>query len=107
MDGNFSVRFLSIWLRWLVCIYSWQVGGMMCDANWLKGSWCGVEYVWGKGQGKKGLRRCWKGNCCGERVEPCGCGGGCDGGGKLSVDGEEDLGRESLISFKKKLSNAK
>lgn len=34
--------------------------------------------------------------------KPCGCGGSCDGGGKLSVDGEEDVGRESLISFKKK-----
>ena len=40
--------------------------------------------------------------------KPCGCGGGCDGGGKLSVDGEEDVGRDSVISFKKKmLSNAK
>lgn len=34
--------------------------------------------------------------------KPCGCGGGCDGDGKLSVDAEEDVGRDSVISFKKK-----
>ena len=50
---------------WFVLIRG-RLGGMMCDANWLEGSWCGVEYVWGKGQGKKGLRRCCDG---GERVE--------------------------------------
>lgn len=30
--------------------------------------------------------------------KPC----SCDGGGKVSVDGEEDVGRESLISYMKK-----
>ena len=50
---------------WFVLIGG-RLGGMMCDANWLEGSWCGVEYVWGKGQGKKRLRRCCDG---GERVE--------------------------------------
>lgn len=57
-----------------------------------------MEYVWGKGQGKKGLRRCWKGTVVGRGWKPC----GCDGGGKVSVDGEEDVGRESLISYMKK-----
>ena len=29
---------------WFVLIDG-RLGGMMCDANWLEGSWCGVEYV--------------------------------------------------------------
>ena len=55
-----------------------------------------------KAKGKKGWGGVGKETAVGRGWKPCGCGGGCDGDGKLSVDGEEDVGRESLISFKKK-----
>lgn len=51
-----------------------------------------------KAKGKKGWGGVGKETVVGRGWKPC----GCDGGGKVSVDGEEDVGRESLISYMKK-----